>query len=222
MSEAKTRSNSALIKPISLVIAGINGRMGRATIESIKGNESIQLVGAFGRSGAAYVGKSVQELVGVSGLNGSNPTIADNLEKCLANLKTMPDVLIDNTEAESAVRHALAALEHGIRPVIGTSGLTESHLKELRAACAKSKIGALIVPNFSVGAILMINFAKQASRFFENIEIVETHKLGKVDAPSGTAMHTARVISEVGAKLNKKFNENPINEKELLSGSRGG
>ena len=68
----------------------------------------------------------------------------------------------------------------------------------------------------------MINFAKQASKFFESVEIVETHKLGKLDAPSGTAMHTARVISEVGAKLNKKFNENIVKENELMSGARGG
>jgi 4-hydroxy-tetrahydrodipicolinate reductase len=222
MSDASTNKNTISTKPVSLIIAGINGRMGRATIDAIKGDESIKLVGAFGRSGAAYVGKTVQEVVGAPDKNGNNLLVTDNLDKCLASLKTMPDVLIDNTEASSAVKHALAALAKGIRPVIGTSGLTESHLKELGEACDKAKIGALVVPNFSVGAILMINFAKQASRFFENVEIVETHKLGKLDAPSGTAMHTARVISEVGAELNKKFNENPIKEHELLPGSRGG
>ncbi len=217
-----SNSKSAATRTISLVIAGINGRMGRASVEAIQRNENIKLVGAFGRSGAAYVGKAVEELISTAGKNARGLKVADNIETCLADLNVLPDVLIDFTEADCAVKHAITALEKGIRPVIGTSGLTESHIKELEQACIKARLGALVVPNFSVGAVLLINFAKQASKFFQNVEIVETHKLGKLDAPSGTAMHTARVISEVGTKMNKKFNENLVKEHELLGGARGG
>ena len=153
MSLASTDTNIPNItgkKIISLVIAGINGRMGRATIEAIQADPLINVVGAFGRPGAPYVGKTVQELIGATAKNANGLIVSDNLDQCLANLKTMPDVLIDNTEADCAVKHSIAAIKKGIRPVIGTSGLTESHLKELRGACAQARIGALVVPNFSV------------------------------------------------------------------------
>lgn len=207
---------------VSLMIAGINGRMGRASVEAIGTDKSIKLVGAFGRNGAKYAGKTVEELIGITNANGNNVAVKDSLDKCLASIGVMPDVLLDFTEANSAIKHALAAIEQGIRPVIGTTGLTETHLNELKQACSKKKIGALVVPNFSIGAILLIHFAKQASKFFQSAEIVETHKLGKLDAPSGTAMHTARVMGEAGAKSGQKFNESSIKEHELLPGARGG
>jgi len=214
-------SNTAKTKTITLVIAGINGRMGKATMAAIHGHDSIRLVGAFGRSGSSYAGKSMADL-GIASTNGKDVLISNDLASCLSSLSSKPDVLIDFTEAKSAVKHAIAALEKGIRPVIGTSGLTEEHLKELRQASSKTKIGVLIVPNFSVGAVLLISFAKQASKFFKSAEIVETHKLGKLDAPSGTAMYTARVMGEEGARINQTFNENPIKESELIPGARGG
>lgn len=215
-------TNTVKTKTITLVIAGINGRMGRTTVQAILKDDAIKLVGAFGRSGAKYAGTSVQDLTSVANNNGEDVRVSNDLDSCLAGLGSKPDVLIDFTEAKSAVKHAIAALEKGIRPVIGTSGLTEEHLKELRQAASKAKIGALIVPNFSVGAVLLISFAKQASKFFKSAEIVETHKLGKSDAPSGTAMYTARVMGEEGTKINQTFNESPVKETELVAGARGG
>ncbi len=224
MSAANSNSKSTGTKHVSLIIAGINGRMGRCSVEAIKDSAGIKLVGAFGRKGASYAGETLQDLLGAN-TNSTNVSIKDSLDKCLADLKTMPDVLLDFTEADSAVKHALAAIEKGIRPVIGTSGLTEAHFRELESACKKAKTGALVVPNFSIGAVLLINFAKQASKFFDNAEIVETHKLGKLDAPSGTAMYTARVMEEA-KKANQEgsseFNKNSIKEHELLEGARGG
>ena len=92
----------------------------------------------------------------------------------------------------------------------------------MRQAADKAQVGVLVVPNFSAGAVLMISFAKQASKFYRNAEIVETHNLGKLDAPSGTAMHTAKVMSEEIEKSKHKFNESSIKEHELLPGARGG
>lgn len=217
-----TVSKTANTKTITLVIAGINGRMGRTTVAAIHNDNAIKLVGAFGRTGAVYAGKSVHDLLGLPNKNGKDVLVSNDFASCLSSLSDKPDVFIDFTEAKSAVKHAIAALEKGIRPVIGATGLTEAHLKELSLASSKAKIGALIAPNFSVGAALLISFAKQASRFFKSAEIVETHKLGKLDAPSGTAMYTARVMGEERAKLNQIFNENPIKESELIAGARGG
>lgn len=209
-------------KSISLIIAGINGRMGRATVQAISQDAEIKLVAAYGRHGASYAGKTVDEVVGIAGKNGHGITIKDSLKNSLSGLSHNPDVLLDFTQADSAVEHALQAIEKGIRPVIGTSGLTEDHLKELRQAAAKAKMGVLVVPNFSVGAVLLMNFARQASRHYRHAEIVEIHKLGKLDAPSGTAMHTAKIMSEEIEKSQHKFNEFSVKEHELLPGARGG
>jgi len=216
-----TVAKTANTKTITLIIAGINGRMGKATMAAIHGRDSIRLVGAFGRSGASYAGKSMADL-GIASTNGKDVLISNDLASCLSGLSSKPDVLIDFTEAKSAVKHAIAALEKGIRPVIGATGLTEAHLTELSLASSKAKIGVLIVPNFSLGAVLLISFAQQASKFFKSAEIVETHKLGKLDAPSGTAMYTARVMGEEGARINQTFNENSVKETELIPGARGG
>jgi 4-hydroxy-tetrahydrodipicolinate reductase len=208
-------------KSISVVIAGVNGRMGRASVETITRNKDIKLVAAYGRSGASYTGKTVEELVGIPDKNGSGIIVKDNLESCLSGLGFTPDVLLDFTQAGGAVEHALQAIEKGIKPVIGTSGLTEDHLKELKQASSKAKVGVLVVPNFAVGAILLFNFARQASKFYGNVEIVEMHRLGKLDAPSGASMHTVKVINEaVGAE--HKFNQSSVKEHELLPGARGG
>ncbi len=203
---------------ISLVIAGINGRMGRASVQAIQNEPSIKLVGAYGRHGASYTGKKVQDLVGLPDKNGSNPIVKDSLDNCLGDLSSPPDVFLDFTEAHSAFDHAMTAITKGIRPIIGTTGLSEQHLMELKNAAAKSKLGVLVVPNFAVGMILLINFARQASKFFKNVEILETHRLGKLDAPSGTSMYTGKVIAEKGGS----FNETTIKERELLAGARGG
>ncbi len=213
---------STKTKPILLVIAGINGRMGRASVKTISKDEDIKLVAAYGRNGASYTGKTVEELMGMPDKNGSSIIIKDNLKSCLSGLRSTPDVLLDFTKADSAVEHALQAIEKGIKPVIGTSGLTEDHLKELRQAAGKAKVGVLVAPNFSVGAVLLMSFARQASKFYRNAEIVEIHQLGKLDAPSGTAMHTARVISEAVAQSEQKFNQSSVKEHELLPGARGG
>ena len=114
-------------KSISLIIAGINGRMGRASVQAIRQDTGIELVAAYGSSGASYIGKTVEELVGVSGRTGSDITVKSSLNNCLAALSYTPDVLLDFTKASSAVDHALQAIKNGIKPIIGTSGLTDDH-----------------------------------------------------------------------------------------------
>jgi len=142
--------------PITVVIAGINGLMGRASASVIHQDKQLKLVAAYGRTGAAYTGKTIDELIGTLDKNGNAITIKSSLKECLSGLSDMPQVLLDFTKADSAVEHALEAIEKGIRPVIGTSGLTEDHFRKLKQAVSKTKIGALVVPNFSVGAMLKL------------------------------------------------------------------
>ena len=128
------------------------------------------------------------------------------------------DVLVDFTQPSSIFENAKYCLNNGIKIVIGTTGLTDSQIEELKALSQNNKIGCLIAPNFSTGAVLMMMFSKMAAKYFDNAEIIEFHHNQKKDAPSGTAIKTALMMSE--AKEN--FKSGNCVEKETITGSRGG
>jgi 4-hydroxy-tetrahydrodipicolinate reductase len=104
------------------------------------------------------------------------------------------EVAVDFTVAESALRNAAWCAEHGVHAVIGTSGISEAAVGELRAAFAGPP-NCLVAPNFAIGAVLMVRLAEMAAPFFDSAEIIELHHDGKVDAPSGTAVHTAERLA---------------------------
>lgn len=201
--------------PIKVIVAGVNGRMGRAFVQAFHEDPDIQLVGAFGRAGASYVGADIGALVPLSGSEETGILVRNGIVDCLAGCK--PDVLLDVTQAEPAFHHAKIAIENGLRPVVGTSGLSAEQVRELMELAASKAIGALIVPNFSIGAVLMMEFARQAGQFFKDVEVVEMHHTGKKDAPSGTAMHTVEKL----ASSRDAYNVRDVAEKELLEGARG-
>jgi len=203
------------VKTVKVAIAGINGRMGRASAAAMMHHPDFKIVGAFGRSGAAYVGKDIAKVAALAGDDKTGILVSNGF---LDSLAGAPDVLLEFTQAETAVEHAKQALERGVRPVVGTSGISPKQVEELSKIAADKKLGAMIVPNFSVGAVLMMEFARQAAAMFEHVEIVEMHHTGKHDAPSGTSMHTAGKL----ALAEKTFNKMEVEEKELLAGSRGG
>jgi 4-hydroxy-tetrahydrodipicolinate reductase len=198
---------------IKVVIAGINGRMGKASARLILEDPELELVGAFGPAGASYVGADIGTL---THMPTTGILVSNRIEELPA--KVQPDVLLDFSLADAAVEHAKFALQHGFRPVIGASGLKEDKIKTLTELTAKQHLGAMVVPNFSVGAVLMMEFSRQAGAFFENVEIVEMHHTKKLDAPSGTAMHTASKLKQSG----NRFNPKEVEEHELLPHSRGG
>jgi len=202
-----------MVEKIKVTIAGINGRFGRASARAILADPDLELVGAFGRAGAAYVG---QELGNVAHTLNTGILVSNGFLDVLAG--AAPDVVLDFTTAEAAFETAKLALERGVRPVIGTSGLGEKEVSVLKELAVKHKTGGMIVPNFSVGAVLMMEFAKQAGAFFANVEIIEMHHTKKVDAPSGTALHTTSKLAQVGSG----YNAREVEEKELLPGARGG
>ena len=102
--------------------------------------------------------------------------------------------------------------------MVGTTGLSPAEVEELTELCAKNQIGAIIAPNFAIGAVLMMKFAKEAAKYMPHVEIIELHHDQKLDAPSGTAIKTAQLIEESRQELKQGHPD----EKEVIEGARGG
>lgn len=128
------------------------------------------------------------------------------------------DVLVDFTQPKSIFENAKYCLNNGIKIVIGTTGLTDEQIAELKKLSQEKNTGCLIAPNFSTGAVLMMMFAKQAAKYFDNAEIIELHHNQKKDAPSGTAIKTAAMMAEV----KDDFTKGNCPETETIEGARGG
>lgn len=128
------------------------------------------------------------------------------------------DVIIDFTQPKSIFENAKYCLNNGIKIVIGTTGLSDEQIAELKKLSKEKNTGCLIAPNFSTGAVLMMMFAKQAAKYFDNAEIIELHHNQKKDAPSGTAIKTAAMMAEV----KEDFTKNNCPETETIEGARGG
>jgi 4-hydroxy-tetrahydrodipicolinate reductase len=127
-----------------------------------------------------------------------------------------PDVVVDFSNAAFTPQLTEAAVRRGIRPVIGTSGLQPDFVAHLESQCAEKKLGGVVAANFALGAVLMMHFAAKAARFYESAEVIELHHDQKVDAPSGTAVQTARAMAE---QRGKEFQRN-VPERENLPGAR--
>jgi 4-hydroxy-tetrahydrodipicolinate reductase len=130
-----------------------------------------------------------------------------------------PRALVDFTRPSEALHNALAAVAAGASPVVGTTGLTASDVDKIETACRQKKIGGIVAPNFAVGAVLMMHLAEIAAPHFEAVEVIEMHHAAKLDAPSGTALSTARRLA---AKRGEKPFAHRKPEKETLAGTRGG
>jgi 4-hydroxy-tetrahydrodipicolinate reductase len=127
-------------------------------------------------------------------------------------------VLVDFTTAGVGAAHAMSALQRGVAPVIGTSGISDRDTREIAEASRSSGTPAMIVPNFAVGATLMLQFAKVAAKWMPHVEIIEMHHDEKADAPSGTAKRTAEVIDEVRGDPPRAR----VREQVKVEGVRGG
>lgn len=151
----------------------------------------VAVLGAQGRMGST----SVQAIGAADGLEVvAQVDVEDDLA---AITEAGAEVALDFTKPGVALDHVRWCVEHGIHVVVGTSGFDDQRLAEVRELLAEHPdVGVLVVPNFSVGAVLMMRFAATAAPFFESVEVVEMHHPDKVDAPSGTATRTAEVIAE--------------------------
>jgi 4-hydroxy-tetrahydrodipicolinate reductase len=140
--------------------------------------------------------------------------VGDDLDALLSEAR--PDALIDFTHPSAALGNALAAIGAGCRPVVGTTGIPMEGVQELEDACRKAGIGGIVAPNFSIGAVVMMHIAEIAAPYFSGAEVIEMHHQTKVDAPSGTALATARRLA-----ARQKFDYSRT-EKLTLDGVRGG
>jgi 4-hydroxy-tetrahydrodipicolinate reductase len=199
------------LKKIRVYVAGAGGKMGQEVVRTILNQEDMQLVGA---SDSRHEGMDVGYAIGTTriGLDMSGPLDAEMLRTSQA------DILVDFTNPQSVLKNAKLAIKEGIVPVIGTTGLDETDIAEIRELVDQEKSGAFIAPNFAIGAILMMRFAQETAKYLPHVEIIELHHDQKLDAPSGTALKTVEWISEVRKPM---VQGNP-NEYEKIQGARGG
>ena len=174
-------------------MAGALGRMGSEVCATVSATDDLELVGGFDRE---RVG---EDLAGALGLSRPAGRIHGRVSELFEAAK--PEVVVDFTVYPVTVEVAREAVERGISPVIGATGWTDADEARLEAACATRGLGGALVPNFAIGAVLMMRFAEEAARFFPTAEIVELHHDRKLDAPSGTAKLTARRMAAAGREV---------------------
>jgi len=196
---------------ISIVITGVAGKMGSETAKAVLAEEpELRLVGAVDPREA---GVDLGDIIRVP---DCEIKVSEHLNQVLAS--TQADVVVDFTNPQAVLENAKTALENGAAPVIGTTGLDVVGIAELQKLSERADRAVLIVPNFALGAVLMMDFARYAARYFNNVEIIEMHHDQKIDAPSGTALKTAQMIQQE----REPFTQGHPEEYEKLTGARGG
>lgn len=199
---------------MKVMVVGAAGKMGREVVRAVAGAPDLKLVAAVDVS---LTGEDAGEQAGAGRL-GVN--LEPDLEQALAHHR--PDVMIDFTRPDGLMERIVAALRHGVRPVIGTTGLSQAEVERVAALAEEKGLGCLIAPNFAVGALVMMRCAALAARYFAQAEIVELHHPGKLDAPSGTALKTADCIAAARAGAQVTPMATPGGESERVAGVRGG
>ncbi len=202
--------------PIPVLVNGAAGKMGREVIRAIAQSEDMTLVGAVDHN-PQYQDRDAGELAGLS--EPLEIPITNQFEPMLAFAaqEKQPAVMVDFTHPSSIYNNIRSAIAYGVRPVVGTTGLSAEQIGELADFADKASTGCLIIPNFSIGMVLLQQAAVSASQYFDHVEIIELHHNQKADAPSGTAIQTAEILAEMG----KHFNPAVVEETEKLPGARG-
>ncbi|MFM7949371.1 MAG: 4-hydroxy-tetrahydrodipicolinate reductase [Actinomycetales bacterium] len=174
---------------IKVAVVGAKGRMGQEVCHAIKGETDLDLYAAID------LGDSLESIRGA-------------------------EVMVDFTSPDAVMNNLDFAISSGIHAVVGTTGFTDERIKKLKSDLISHRnIGVLIAPNFGLGAVLMMQFAATAARFFESAEIIELHHPEKVDAPSGTATRTAEIIAASRASAN--LGAMPDKTASSINGARG-
>lgn len=160
------RTLGGVSERIKVAVIGAAGRMGSEAVRAVEAADDLELVGQYDH------GDRLHDLSGAH-------------------------VAVDLTVPEASPGNVRHCVERGVHAVVGTSGWDDARLEALRSQLeGRAEVGVLIAPNFAIGALLMMSFARQAAPFYESVEIVETHHPNKVDSPSGTAARTARIVAE--------------------------
>lgn len=201
--------------PIPVVVNGAAGKMGREVVKAVAAANDMTLVGAVDRH-PDIQGQDIGEIAGCGALEV--PVVNDlQATLVLATQERQLPVMVDFTHPDSVYENARAAIAYGVCPVIGTTGLSKEQIDELTEFSDKASMGGAIIPNFSIGVVLLQQAAIRASQYFDHVEIIELHHNQKADAPSGTAIQTAQLLAELG----KNFNPPQVEETEKMPGARG-
>jgi 4-hydroxy-tetrahydrodipicolinate reductase len=178
-------------EPIRVGVLGARGRMGIEVCKAVDAADDMELVAMIDQGDGLF-----------SASDAGAEVVVDF---------TTPDVVMDNLHW---------CVEQGINAVVGTTGFSEQRLDRVRSWLShKPGVGVLVAPNFGIGAVLMMQFAAKAAKHFESVEIVELHHPRKLDAPSGTATHTARLIA--AARAEAGLGPVPDATKDEVDGARG-
>lgn len=164
---------------IKVLVNGALGRMGRTVVGAVNADSELELVGAVD----AYEGE-------VDGMK-----VDTNLDAALK--KYSPDVMVDFTRPNVVFDNVMIALANKVAPVVGTTGLSDEAKEKIHALAEANDTPAFIAPNFALGAVLMMLMAQKVAKYMPDVEIIELHHDKKLDAPSGTAELTAKMIAEV-------------------------
>ena len=169
--------------------------------------------GAHGRMGQAAV-KALADYPGL--ILAGTATRGDDLTLAIAT--SQAQVVVELTNADAVFVNSQRIIAAGAHPVIGASGLTQAQITTLQAACAAQKLGGIIAANFSLGAVLLMKYAREIARYYQHAEIIEMHHAGKLDSPSGTALHTAAMMAD---QLQTANGEEQQPTRETIPGARG-
>jgi len=180
-----------MTEPIRVAVSGYRGKVGSVLAAAFEVEAGVDYVGGVSRG--------------------------DDLAAFLHQKR--PRALVDFTRPSEALHNALAAIAAGASPVVGTTGLSVADVDKIETACRDKELGGIVAPNFAIGAVLMMHLADIAAPHFEAVEVIEMHHAGKLDAPSGTALATARRLA---ARRGSKPFAHRKPEKETLAGTRGG
>jgi 4-hydroxy-tetrahydrodipicolinate reductase len=170
---------------VKIVVHGACGKVGKVLLETIRPDSGVQIVGAVDiKSGGAEISLP----------DGARIPFSTNLEQIIK--ATQPAVMVDFSLAPATLPAARIAVQHKVHIVIGTTGLTAGNLAEIDSLAKANGVGAIVASNFALGAVLMMRFARLAAKYMDYAEIIELHHPAKLDAPSGTALNTARAMTE--------------------------
>lgn len=182
-----------------VLIAGFTGSMGQEALKLVESMAGFQVVAGL----APHASKE-----------NSSLQVFNNLAEIPNDIA---DIWVDFTTPSAVYENTKFALKHHMIPIVGTTGLTDEQEQELIALSKKEKVGGLIAPNFGMSAVLLMKFAQEAAKYFPDVEIIEMHHADKKDAPSGTALATAKLIA-----ANRAEHETAPDEVETLKNVRGG
>jgi len=186
---------------INVGIIGGLGKMGQEAIKAVSKEEDMKLIGIID---VFYIGET-------RNIDNIEYKVYQNIEDIASDV----DVFIDLTGPNTVFENAKKVIELNRNLIIGATGLSNENIDYLKTKSEEKSVNVMIIPNFAIGAVLMMEFSKKAAAYMNEVEIIEYHHPAKLDAPSGTAIKTAKLIQEV------KEARGEVKGEELIEGARG-